>query len=178
MRRGVPGAGRRTLGDVRGGAGTGERSAGRSEGRACRAVQTNGCSTAPGAFPAAVRVHPVCSPSQSWHWLLEISLLFCVVTLHRVNLEPPEYSPAGILLLVPCRAAALLSSHGGGPSPPPVEFSSLAGAALSPTSLPVEQMRESEGIWENILPNSLQKHKQGTVLGAVSLSHIGNWLSR
>lgn len=42
----------------------------------------------------------------------------------------------------------------------------------------MEQMKESEGIWENKLPNSLHKHKQGTVLGAVSLSQIGNWLSR
>lgn len=42
----------------------------------------------------------------------------------------------------------------------------------------MEQMKESEGIWENKLPNTLHKHKQGTVLGAVSLSQIGNWLSR
>lgn len=80
--------------------------------------------------------------------------------------------------MAPRRAAAPLSSHEGGHSPPPLGISSSAAAQLPPTSLPVEQMRESEGIGENKLPNSLHKHKQGAVLGAVSLSQIGNWLSR
>lgn len=70
------------------------------------------------------------------------SLLLCVVTVNFVNLQRPEYPEAGISLLAPRGAAAPLSSHEGGHSPPPLGFSSSAAARLPPTSLPVEQMRE------------------------------------